>query len=147
VKTRLLLLFLIGLGIGLLCATSAFHHPWISYSDCVADPAAYDGRVVEGFREPVIGAVRAGGFELRQRGMSPVFVRADTAGLKTGEYVALKAVFHRDGGLTAIVAKVASGRREKMAVSLFPAFGILILFFRRFRFGWKTFEFEMKSDA
>ena len=147
VKSRLVLLLFIGLGIGLLCWTSAFRHPWISFADCIANPDKYDDRLVEEFREPLIGAIHADGFELRQRGERPVFVRADTVGLKTGEYVALKAVYHREGYLTAVVAKVASGRREKMALSLVPALLIIILFFRQFCFKWKTFEFGMKNDA
>ena len=144
---RAALLLLLGLILGLLSAYGARHHPWISYADCLADPAAYDGRLVEEFREPLIGAIHADGFELRQRGERPVFVRADTVGLKTGEYVALKAVYHREGYLTAVVAKVASGRREKMALSLVPALLVIILFFRQFGFKWKTFEFGMKNDA
>jgi hypothetical protein len=141
------LLLLLGLILSLLSAYGALRHPWTSYADCLGDPSSCDGRLVEEFREPRIGTIRADGFELLQRGEAPVFVVADTSGLISGEFVALKAVYHKEGTLTATVVKVASRRREKMIVSLFPAALILFLFFRNFRFSAKRFEFEMRSDA
>jgi len=141
------LLLLLGLVLILLAAYGAFHHPWISYADCIADPAACDGLVVEEFHEPRIGEIRPDGFELLQRGEAPVFVAADTSGLVSGEFVGLKAVFHREGTLTAKVVKVASRRREKMAVSLIPPVLVLFLFFRNFRFNAKRLEFGMRTDA
>ena len=141
------LLLLLGLILCLLSAYGAHHHPWIAYSDCIADPAAFDGRLVEEFREPMIGAIRPDGFELLQRGETPVFVAADTSGLVSGEFAALKAVYHKEGTLTATVVQVASFRREKMVVSLFPAILVLFFFFRNFRFDAERFEFGMRSDA
>jgi hypothetical protein len=133
--------------LGLLSGYSAFHHPWLSYRDCVSDPVRHDGRLVGEFHEPLIGEIRRDGFELLQRGEAPVFVFADTTGLISGEFVSLKAVFHKDGSLTATVAVVASRRREKMILSLFPAVLILLLFFKYFRFIPKRFEFEPRSHA
>jgi hypothetical protein len=144
---RAALLLLLGLILGLLSAYGAHHHPWISYADCLADPAACDGRLVEEFRESMIGAIHADGFELLQRGERPVFVKADTADLKMGEFIALKAVYHREGPLTATKMKVAYGRREKMAVSLVPAALVIFLFFRQFRFNRNLWEFGTRSDA
>jgi hypothetical protein len=141
------LLLALGLILGLLSAYGALHHPWTAYADCLADPVACDGRVIEEFRESTIGAIRADGFELLQRGERPVFVRADTAGLKTGEYIALKAVYHKEGVLTATRTAVAYRRREKMAFSLVPAVLVIFLFFRRFRFDRSGWEFRARSDA
>jgi hypothetical protein len=131
----------------LLSGYGAFHHPWLSYRECVSDPVRYDGRLVEEFHEPVIGAIRKDGFELLQRGEAPVFVWADTAGLASGEFVSLKAVFHKDGPMAATVAVVASRRKEKMILSLFPAVLIIVLFFRNFRFNTKRLEFESRPHA
>jgi hypothetical protein len=138
---------LLCLVLGLLSGYSAFHHPWLSYRDCVSDPVRYDGRLVEEFHEPVIGVLRKDGFELLQRGEYPIFVSADTAGLVSGEFVSLKAVFHRDGPMVATVALIASRRKEKMALSLLPAALILALFCKIFRFNLKRFEFEPRSHA
>jgi hypothetical protein len=125
----------------------ARHHPWLSYGECLANPGACDGRLVAGFREPMVGAIRSDGFELMQRGFRPVFVKTDTAGLKKGEFISLRAVFHKQGYLTATVAKIASRRREKMGLSLIPAVLGCVLFFRRFRFRPRRMEFEVRSGA
>jgi hypothetical protein len=133
--------------LALLSGYGALHHPWLSYSECISEPGRYDGRLVEEFHEPLIGAIRKDGFELLQRGEAPVFVSADTTGLVSGEFVSLKAVFHKDGPMAATVAVVASRRKEKMILSLFPAVLILALFFINFRFNPKRFEFEPRSHA
>ncbi len=140
-------MFLLCLLLGLLSGYGALRHPWLSYRDCASDPVRHDGRLVEEFHEPVIGAIRKDGFELLQRGEAPVFVFADTAGLVSGEFVSLKAVFRGDGSLIATVALVASRRREKMILSLFPAVLILALFCKTFRFNLKRFEIESRSGA
>jgi hypothetical protein len=137
----------LGLGMVLLCLYGGLRHPWISYTECRQDPEKYDGLVVENFREPKIGAIRTNGFELLQHGERPVFVEADTAGLKSGEYVALKAVYHGEGRLTATTVRVVSRRREKMAVSLVPAVMIVFLFFRHFRFNVQRRIIELKPYA
>lgn len=123
-----------------LCAYGRYFHPWISLSDCLKHPEKYDQHVVLSFDEPVIGKIDSTGFELLHKGGPPVYVYADTSGLKTGEFVALSAVFHKQGYLTAIRAAVAHRRREKMAVSVIPVIFVGILFFRYFRI--RAFKIE-----
>jgi hypothetical protein len=129
-----------------LCAYGRWSKPWLSYAECLENPARCEGRVVGLFREPVIGELRAGGFMLRQRDLPPVFVAADTAGLRPGEFVALAAVF-RDGGarLEAVEIRIAWLRREKMAVSLLPVPLVAFLFLRAFR--WKGGAFRPREGA
>jgi hypothetical protein len=122
-------------------------HPWISYRECVKDPARYRGRVIEAFREPMIGPVSADGFTLLQRGEKPVFVHADTTGLKSGEYTGLRAVLLEDGTLKAEIAVTAYRRREKMIFSLIPAVLIVLLFGARFRFNFRSLIFERRNRA
>jgi hypothetical protein len=142
-------LCLAGFGICLvgLSVRSGLFHPWISYRQCLADPERYDGRLVESFHEPKIGKIRADGFVLQQRDEDPVFVKADTAGLKSGEFIAFKAVFHKGRPLAAAGLRVADRRREKMAFSLVPAVAAVVLFLRLFRFNPSAFEFETKRRA
>ncbi len=126
-----------------LCVYGRYFHPWISLSDCLKHPEKYHGHVVSSFDEPVIGKIDSTGFELLHKGGPPVYVYADTLGLKTGEFVALSGVFHREGYLTAIRCAVAHRRREKMAVSVIPVIFVGILFFRYFRI--RTFQIEFKE--
>jgi len=128
-----------------LCVYGRYFHPWISLSDCLNDPEKYDGQVVSSFDEPVIGKIHADGFELIHKAGPPLYVYADTSGLKTGEFVALTARFHKEGHLTAIRAAVAYRRREKMAVSVIPVIFVGILFFRHFRI--RVFQIELKESS
>lgn len=140
--TPIWLLLLAGLS-----AYGAFRHPWISYRECVRDPGRCRGRVIEAFREPKIGEITADGFTLLQRGEKPVFVHADTTGLKTGEYTGLKAVLLEDGTLRADIAVTAYKRREKMYFSLIPASIIVALFLIRFRFDFREWTFRRRIRA
>ncbi|MDM7924464.1 MAG: hypothetical protein QUS35_00420 [bacterium] len=130
-----------------LSAYGAFRHPWISYRECVKDPGLCRGRVIESFREPMIGTISSDGFILLQRGETPVFVHADTTGLKSGEYTGLKAVLREDGSLEAVRLVVARGRREKMIISLIPAALIVLLFLIRFRFDFREWMFYRRNRA
>jgi hypothetical protein len=130
-----------------LSATGALRHPWISYRECVRDPGRYRGRVIEGFREAEIGHVTPDGFDLLQKGEKPVFVHTDATGLKTGEYVALKAVLLDDGSLRAVRVVMAEGRREKMVLSLIPAVLGIVLLLARFRFEPRGMIFERRRRA
>jgi hypothetical protein len=146
-KTAKFLILIMMLSIGFLCLYGGLHHPWISYVECRNNPGKYDGRIVVGFNEPTIGKIGPDGFELLQRGEKPVFVKTDTAGLRSDEYVALKAVFHKEGYLTARTIRIASHRREKMVVSLIPVVMIVFLFCRHFRFNTQKSKIELKPHA
>jgi hypothetical protein len=130
-----------------LSTIGSLRHPWISYRQCLADPARYRGRVIEGFREPIIGPLAAGGFTLLQKGEKPVFVHTDAACLRTGEYVGLRAVLLEDGSLRAVAVVMAERRREKMALSLIPAVLGIILLLARFRFKPRGMTFERRRRA
>lgn len=140
--TPLWLILLAGLSV-----YGRFHHPWTSYRECARDPGRCRGRVIESFREPMIGPIGPDGFTLLQRGEKPVFVHADTAGLKSGEYVGLRAVLLEDGSLEAMQFVVARGRREKMIISLIPAALIVFLFLMRFPFDFRRLIFERRNRA
>lgn len=140
IKIALLSLLLFGF-----CGYARYFHPWISLSDCIKHPERYDRHVVLSFDEPVIGKIDSTGFELLYKGGPPIYVYADTSGLKSGEFVALSAVFHKEGYLVALRAAVAYRRREKMAVSVIPVIFVGILFFRYFRI--RHFQIERKERS
>ena len=130
-----------------LCALSAYRHPWTWLNECLERPDRYDGHQVDQFREPVIGYIHADGFDLLQKNGPSIRVYCDTSGLVQGEFVGIKAVFHKEGYLDRAILQVASKRRGKIVISVLPAILSVGLFFRTFRWSIKKFRLELKSNA
>ncbi len=145
-KRRIALLILAMMTVGL-CVRSALHHPWTSLNQCLEHPDQYDGREVNQFREPVIGTLFADGFELIQKNGPSIRVLCDTTGLMRGEFVGIKATFHKQGYLDRAYIQVAILRREKMTISAFPAVLVVGLFLYRFRWNRKKFQIEPRDRA
>jgi hypothetical protein len=124
-----------------------YHHPWINLQMCQKNPKIYDGHTVTSFSEPRIGQIYSDGFQLIQKDSPPIRVLADTAGLETGEFVGLKAVFHDEGYLTAVSIHVAHYRRSKIWISVIPAVIVLFFMIRYFRLNIKKYQIELRSDA
>ncbi|RKY82772.1 hypothetical protein DRQ07_00330 [candidate division KSB1 bacterium] len=122
-------------------------HPWIDVAQCMNDPENYDGKIVEKFREPMIGKILNDGFILKQKHGQSIRVYADTSGLKTGEYLGLTARFHKEGYLEAVKIKVSKYRRYKIWLSVIPVFFVLFLLIFNLKFNWKKFYFELKNNA
>jgi hypothetical protein len=59
----------------------------------------------------------------------------------------LKAVYHKEGYLSAVKLRTAYRRREKIVLSLIPAVWFVFIFFKNFRLRLKTFEFESRPHA
>jgi hypothetical protein len=114
---------------------------------CQKNPKIYDGHTVTSFSEPRIGQIYSDGFQLIQKDSPPIRVLADTAGLETGEFVGLKAVFHDEGYLTAVSIHVAHYRRSKIWISVIPAVIVLFFMIRYFRLNIKKYQIELRSDA
>jgi hypothetical protein len=130
-----------------LCMLSGNRNPWLSLNACLAEPSACDGKWVSHFREPVIGALLPDGFLLMQKRGPSIRVRCDTTGLVEGEYVGIKAVFHKEGYLDHAVFLVAHGRREKIVISAFPALGICIWFLFAFKWNGRKRGLEPRTHA
>ena len=144
-RTALILLSVIVLL--LLSVYNYNNHPWISIETCIKNPTAFDGKIVEKFSEPMIGKLYKDGFILKQKQGRSIRVYADTSGLKTGEYLGLKARFHKEGYLEAVYIKVSKYRRYKIWLSVIPVFFVLFFLIRNLKFNWKKFLFEMKNNA
>lgn len=123
----------------------ANYNPWTTLGDAVASPDEYDGRLINLFIYPKITALYEDGFQIRQVDGLSMKVYGDTTGLKTGEYVGLQAVFHREGYLTATQASIAKNRKYKVFLSLFPVAFVLLLFLKFYRFDFRKFQFEVKN--
>jgi hypothetical protein len=146
-KMRSLYIFLLLSSLFSLSYFSVHHHPWISVTDCLKNPDKYNGVVVTNYFEPTIGKIYADGFNLLQKHNPSIRVDADTTGLIKGEYVGLKAIFHKAGYLKAVDLVVARKRREKIWISVIPTILIGFLLLRYFRLNWKPFQIELKKHA
>jgi hypothetical protein len=130
-----------------ICLVAKYRHPWISLTECLADPEKYDGQRVWQFREPRVGKIEGNGFWLLQRQGATIFVDCDTTGLRENSYLGMVAVFHQSGTLEAKRIQLAPKRREKMAVSLAPAFIIGLLLIRSFTVDRKRMVVRPRNRA
>jgi len=123
------------------------YHPWVSLNDCYENPEKYDGQLVTHFREPMIAEIQDNGFILKQYQGPSIKVFANTKDLKIGEFVGLKAIFHKEGYLEAVTCRVAKNRRYKIWLSVIPVVLIAFLLMRFFRIDWKTVSIKVKDNA
>lgn len=130
-----------------LCVLGAYRHPWTSLEECLEDPVKYDGHQVDQFRESMIGPLYPDGFELLQKKAPSIRVFCDTTGLIRGEFIGMKATFHKEGYLDHAVFQVAYKRREKIAVSVIPAILVVGLFVYHFRWNRKLRWIEPGKHA
>ena len=130
-----------------LCFYSKLGHPWIGLGDCLADTKACQGRMITKYQEPLIGEIYADGFELIQRRLPAVRVYADTTGLRTSEFVAMRAIFHEEGYLEAEFAVVQEKRRQKIWMSVLPVMLVFALLFRGFRFNLRKMQIEIRGHG
>lgn len=126
---------------------SAHHHPWITLTQCLENPELYNGQIVTGFHEPLIGKIYEDGFMLHHSDGDSIRVYADTTGLSKNEYISIKARFYKEGYLKAINIHVAKNRRTKIVLSTIPIFFLVFIFFKNYRFNIKNFQIELKNHA
>lgn len=125
-RIAVLLLALVGLSV-----YGKMTFPYVTLRDCLRDPQRFDGTKVAVATETVVHGFIDGGFTIQQMGRI-VPVIGDTTGIQVGEFIHLTAIFRQPGVLELQKAYVAKYRRLKIAVSLFSAVAVLVLFFSRF---------------
>ena len=145
--TRLIAILLIIAALVGLSLYTVRSHPWVELNDCLENPEAFDGRTLVKYSEPMIGNILEDGFRLLQKNGPSIRVYADTAGLVEGKYIGMKAIFHKEGYLTVQVLRVHEKRRHKMWLSVIPAFLVVILFFRHFRFNLRKCHIAVREHA
>lgn len=131
----------------LLCIFYKYHVPRISVAECLQNPETYEGCMITEYWEPKIGSIYSDGFLLQQRHAPSIRVYCDTSGLISGEFVGLRAFFHKEGHLQAVRAGVARNRKYKIWLSAIPVLFIGFFFFRYFRINIKNFQIELKENA
>lgn len=116
-------------------------HPNVTLKMCLEQPERYDETVIEVGNEAMVEHVYADSFTIRYLDHT-VVVRGIHPDVKAGEFVLLRARFHKEGWLTPLEIRIAEQRRYKIWVSVLPVLLIGFYFFRKFRFNPKTFFFE-----
>ena len=122
-------------------------HPWISIEECLQNPDEFDGELVTHYHEPMIGEMFSDGFQLLQPNRPPIRVIADTTGLIQGKFLALRAIFHKEGYLEVVALHVSRNRRYKIGLSVLPVLFVGLLLIRFYRIDWKQCQIELRKNA
>lgn len=119
----------------------------LTFQQCLLNPNKYDKvRLNIGHTDTKIGKVRKDGFELVES-KDRISVMGNAKNLKENEYIYLQAIFHKEGYLELERIRIRRFRRLKMAVSVLPVLLVTFLFFKRYRFNFKTLVFVEKQHA
>jgi hypothetical protein len=130
--------------LGLLAYGKLFN-PAVTLEMCLEDPERFDGKLIGVGMEATVVELLSEGFIIREMGKT-IKVIGTAEDIKPGDYITISAVFHKEGWLDLKASYVATYRRLKMVVSLFPALLIIASFFIKYRFDFVQFEFcERKS--
>ncbi|MFO7891980.1 MAG: hypothetical protein R6V04_16760 [bacterium] len=144
-KKRLIPILILLTILGLLCVYTGWTHPWLNIKECLQNPEQHDSKLITEYWEPKIGKIYPDGFQMIQRHAPSIKVYCDTSGLKTGEFVGIKAVFKKEGYLIAEKVFIASNRQYKIWLSVIPVLIIFFLFLRYYKFNLKKFQFQLKE--
>ena len=129
---RLSAMVLLAALIAFFCAYGGLREPGETLDGCLADPAAHDGAMVCSPHESVIGRVMEGGFTLKWDGRE-IPVRGISRYLKSGTYVGVRGIFHREGYIEARAIHVGRFRRLKMLASVAGAAVVFALLWKGLR--------------
>jgi len=120
------------------------HNPVGQLSKCLADPLRYDGQQIFVDIEAKVVELLPNGFIIKELGQM-IRVSGNTQTASPGDFVRLRAIFHKERYLEIIELHVAKRRRAKIFISIVPVFLILWLLFRTFRIDWPYLLFREKS--
>jgi len=112
----------------------------LDYQECLLDPDRSDGRELIVKSGAMTGKIFNDTFEIVQNDKK-IMVIGDTNGLKSNEYVSLRATFHKGGYLTVNEMHVHKYRRLKIAISIIPTMAVCWIFFRKYKFNFKKMMF------
>ncbi len=90
--------------------------------------------------EAVTGEIFKDKFEILQNNKK-IMAIGDTEGLKSNEYVSLRATFHKEGYLTVKEMHMHKYRRLKIAISILPVMIVGWIFFRKYKFSSEKMVF------
>lgn len=110
-----------------------------------ARPEQFDNRLVDLNSAAKIVARTETSFTVAERGAT-IEVRATVPESAVGCYVYAIGIFHQEGWLEPHGVRIARGRRLKILISVAPALWVAGLVLWHFRFRWRPFGFDVRSD-
>lgn len=116
------------------------NNPSLSLEMCLRDPLRYDREEIGVGTEAKVVEILPDGFLLKEMGRT-IRVKGDPQNASPGDFVRLRAVFHRQGYLELKHLYIAKGRRFKIYISIVAALLILFLVLRTYRFDWRRMFF------
>ncbi len=142
------LLTIIALSLALAGLTWYGHHnnPSVSLKMCVDESLKYDGKEIEIGMDAKVAKVFPDNFIIQQLGVK-MRVEGDPLNASPGDFIRLKAVFHKEKYLEVVRLYVEKGRRYKIIISIFPVLLVIFLFLKTYKFDWQTLVFYRRSHA
>ena len=142
-RTRWILIFGLLLSLVALVWYGNRFHPRMTLQMCLDDPVKYDGMEIGVGTEAKVTKLLPDGFIVREVG-STFRVKGNSQDASLGDFVRMRAVFHKEGYLELTRLQVAKGRYTKIVVSIAPALLALFLLFRTYKFDWRRMLFKEK---
>ena len=122
------------------------HYPSVTLQMCLDNPTRYHGTEIGIGTEATISKLDTDGFFIQQMGNSvKVFGEADN--VRLGDFVQMRAIFHKAGYLELRQLYIAKKRRQKIVVSIAPTVLVLVLFLKTYKFDLRRFLFCERNDA
>jgi hypothetical protein len=113
---------------------------YIDLGICLANAGQFDGKEIILENYVSVSSVAKDRFEIEQEGKK-ISVMGAAKGLAPGDEIAIRAIFHRQGYLTLRELYVKKLRTVKIIISLAAALFVVWLFFSRYRFALRDFQF------
>ena len=117
---------------------------YIDLGICLANADHFDGREIVLENYVYVSSVSKDRFEIEQEG-SRIPVMGAPEELAPGDEIALRAIFHRQGYMTLQELHVKKLRNIKIIISIAAALFVVWLFFSRYRFTLKDFQFVERT--
>ena len=117
---------------------------YIDLEMCLANAGQFDGKEIILEDYVIVSSVSSDRFEIEQEG-SRIPVMGAPEELAPGDEIALRAVFHREGYLLLQEMHIKKLRNIKIIISIAAALFVIWLFFSRYRFTLKDFQFVERT--
>ncbi len=119
-------------------------NPTVTLRMCLNNPLKYDGREIAVRTEAKVEKLMPDGFLVMEAGHT-IRVKGNPQNASLGDYVRMRAVFHKEGYLELKRFFVAKEKPLKIVVSIFPALLVFFLLLRTYRFDWRRMLFREKT--
>jgi len=143
-RTRWILIFELLLSLVVLIWYGYRFNPRVTLQMCLEDPLRYDGMVIGVGAEAKVIQLLPDGFVVKEVGRT-LRVKGNPQDASLGDFVRMRAVFHKEGYLELKRLQVAKGKYTKIVVSIAPALLVLFLLFRTYKFDWRWILFREKN--